>query len=302
MNEPKGILFNIQRISVHDGPGIRTTIFFKGCSNRCIWCHNPESLSFHPQLMFSAEKCQLCGKCENACPRHAHSFQRNSHVIDRKKCTWCGKCVDVCSYSALEMVGRIYTVSEVMGVVKRDVLFYGKTGGVTFSGGEPLAQPDFAQALAAEIFNAKMDLCIETGGAVSWEAYEKVIPYVSMFLYDIKETDSKRLKQYTGICLATVEDNLKRLTAQGKQIILRCPVIPGINDREEHFRSIAKLSQTDACIREIHLEPYHPMGIGKAIKLGKQQAYFNKEFLLADSVTQWKTLIEALTSIPVKII
>lgn len=302
MDELKGTLFNIQRFSIHDGPGIRTTVFFKGCPNHCSWCHNPESWSFRPDLMFYEEKCRLCGKCMTVCSNSVHCFRDAVHRVDHSACKGCGKCVEFCPYSALEIAGKVYTVSKVMDIVSRDKLFYGDQGGITFSGGEPLAQIDFALDLAKKIHKAGFDLCIETSASLPWVNLEIMLPYVSMFLFDIKDTDAIRLKTYTGISLKTVEDNLTRLCEKEKPIILRCPVIPGINNREDHLQNIAKLTQIGQSIREIHLEPYHPMGIGKAKRIGKKQEYDNTAFLHVQSVIQWKNILESRTTIPIKII
>ncbi len=197
-----GTIFNIQRFSIHDGPGIRTTIFFKGCNLRCFWCHNPESLTQAPEIQFFAQKCIGCGKCIEVCPVHAHSVSTDGsgrRVFDRKLCIRCGKCAEACCTCALEMCGKRISVKEAADEAEKDKAFYDNSGGgVTLSGGEPLLQAEFAAALLEECKKRGMHTAVETAGNVSWKAVEGVMPHTDLFLYDIKVADPVRHKEVTG--------------------------------------------------------------------------------------------------------
>ena len=259
-----GRIFNIQRFSVNDGPGIRTTVFLKGCPLNCVWCHNPESKSEKTELFYNYEKCTSCRKCAAVCKNGCHLFEGEKHIFDRKKCTVCGKCADQCLTGALETVGYDRTADEVIAEVLKDKDFYDNSGGgMTLSGGEPLLQFDFTYEL-------------------------------------LKKADAYGHKEFTGASNETIIKNLKLLDGIGAQIILRCPVIPEFNDRKEHFDGIAELANTLKNITEINIEPYHPLGSSKSEFLGKE--YKLKELKFADekAVKEWMAYIGALTKVPVK--
>lgn len=275
----EGLIFNIQRFSIHDGPGIRTNVFFKGCPLRCAWCHNPEGLAARTELSFLVEKCVGCRACESVCPRGVHHFEQNAHEIRREACTACGACAGICPAGALEMLGKRWTVEQVVQAVERDRLFYLDGGGATLTGGEPLAQSAFALALARALRQRGISVCLETSGYAPAITLERIAPYINGFLFDVKETDPTRHRQYTGVELAPILENLRLLDQLGASITLRCPIIPGVNQRPEHFAALARLAKSLSHVEQIHLEPYHPMGIAKAARLGRTAAYQGTDFL-----------------------
>lgn len=263
----KGRLFDIQRFSVHDGPGIRTSVFLKGCPLRCLWCHNPEGISTKPVISYDARKCAACGACARACPER-HSVQNGQHVYNRAGCNGCGACAEACLFEALELAGREATVDEVMDTVRRDLPFYRGVGGLTITGGEPTLQADFATALAAAAQAEGISVCVETCGYSPGHALLALAAYTDLFLFDIKETDAVRHKAYTGVDPAPIISNLRALDAAGHAVMLRCPMIPGFNDRPEHMEGIAAIANTLSNVRGIELMPYHPLGKGKAERFG----------------------------------
>ena len=262
-------IFDIQRFCLHDGPGIRTTVFFKGCPLRCPWCHNPEGLSAVSQLACTDSLCIGCRACERACPVGAHAFGETGHTIDRSVCTLCGRCVEACPPGALEIVGRDESVEDILAVVLRDKPFYETSGGgVTLSGGEPLAQPRAARALLEAAGQASLHRCLETSGCASSEALEQVADQVEMVLFDLKEMDPARHKRTTGVELEPILTNLRWLAGRGKPIELRLPIVPGYNDREDHFRAVAALAGELPAVVGVRVMPYHRLGEGKRRRLG----------------------------------
>ena len=219
-----GRIFNIQRFSVNDGPGIRTTVFLKGCPLNCVWCHNPESKSEKTELFYNYEKCTSCRKCAAVCKNGCHLFEGEKHIFDRKKCTVCGKCADQCLTGALETVGYDRTADEVIAEVLKDKDFYDNSGGgMTLSGGEPLLQFDFTYELLKKAKENKLHTCIETCGFTEFYRLQKIAPLVDIFLYDYKETDAYRHKEFTGASNETIIKNLKLLDGIGAQIIYAVP-------------------------------------------------------------------------------
>ncbi|MBP3323101.1 MAG: glycyl-radical enzyme activating protein [Clostridia bacterium] len=274
-----GKIFNIQRFSVHDGPGIRTTVFLKGCPLKCVWCHNPESHVVKSEIMLEKDKCVLCGRCLQVCANSVHSFEAERHIIDNSKCLGCKKCEEICPTSALELCGYEECPEKVMETVLRDKAFYRKDGGLTVSGGEPLMQPEFTLALLKLAKENGLHTCIETSGFGKWEVLEEIVPYVDIFLYDFKIGDSTLHKKYTGVENGLIIDNLKKLDEMGAKTVLRCPIIPDINDNESHFESILSIANSLDNLLEINLEPYHPLGISKQERLNKESKYTNREFM-----------------------
>jgi glycyl-radical enzyme activating protein len=268
-------VFDIQRFCVHDGPGIRTTVFLKGCPLHCLWCHNPESLDPAPALSFTELHCIGCGACLTVCPVGAHVLDRGKHRIDRTRCRGCpspdgrGACAAACPTGALEVVGRSMTVQEVLRVVLEDRPFYERSGGgLTVSGGEPLAQIDATGALLTSAKAEGLDCCLDTSGFGPWSSIERVLPFVDLFLYDIKETDGGRHVTHTGVPNDVILSNLRRLSAAGARIRLRLPLIPGLNDRDDHLARVADIISGLRPLEGVEVLPYHRLGEGKRAQLG----------------------------------
>ncbi len=276
LSTPLGRVFDIQRFSVHDGPGIRTTVFLKGCPLRCVWCHNPEGIDAAPMVSFLPEKCLVCGECVRTCAHDAHRLVGSDmighpvvHLYNRDACETCGTCTRTCDSGALEFVGRPISVEDVMKEVSQDRTFYASSGGgMTISGGEPLAQIDFTVALLRAAKDQGIHCCVETSGFASWERFRPLLPLVDLFLFDCKETDPERHKVFTGQSNQLILENLWRLHEAGARIQLQCPIVPGLNEREDHFTGIAALAQSLPRLDGVQLLPYHPLGESKLQRFG----------------------------------
>lgn len=270
----KGIIFNIQKFSLHDGPGIRTTVFMKGCPLRCPWCHNPEGLDIHPEVAYTSRKCIGCGGCL-ICEKGCHTVSdENGHLYARGDCTVCGKCLERCCTGALELIGKEYTVEEVLKKVMQDKAFYEKSnGGMTVSGGEPLYQPAFTKALLQAAKEKGLHTAMETSGFASHEVFTSVLPYLDLLLFDYKVTGENAYKDITGVPFAPILRNLHTANDTGKTIILRCPIIPGVNDNEAHYDAIAALANELPGIIRVDLEPYHALGTGKLERFDKESTF-----------------------------
>lgn len=266
-----GIIFDISRFCVHDGPGIRTTVFLKGCPLRCAWCHNPESQKMSPEIMLAPERCAGCGACVNACAAGLHRLG-DGHIYDRAACTGCGLCAAVCPTEALRIAGRRSTAADIMKEVLRDRAFYEESGGgITVSGGEPMMQPDFLQELLLLARQEGVHTCVETCGHAPEAAFRKIAPLVDLFLYDWKESDPEKHLSYTGADNRLILSNLEYLSRCNADIILRLPFIPGYNDTKAHLAGIAALANRHPRIRRIEIMPYHPLGVSKAQELGRAE-------------------------------
>lgn len=265
-----GRIFDIQRFSIHDGPGIRTTVFFQGCPLRCLWCGNPESIPAEPLLSYTREQCIACGACLPVCPEQALATDASGKVVvDRQHCTGCGKCPPVCDPRALEMAGRSATVAEVLEVVLRDKAYYDASGGgLTLSGGEPLLQPDFARALLADAQSHGLHAAIETSGYAVWGSLRPLLPLVDLWLFDYKETDPRRHEQFVGKPNELILSNLRQLHQEGANVVLRCPMIPGYNARAEHLDGIAALAKSLPNVRGVQLLPYYDLWRAKLDRFG----------------------------------
>lgn len=295
----KGLIFNIQKFCINDGPGIRTTVFFKGCPLNCKWCHNPESNLCKPQIMYNSEKCVRCGLCDVICPQGAHNFE-DVHRIDRKKCISCGKCAEKCPHGAVELVGKEYSVQEVLEEVLKDKVFYDTSGGgLTLSGGEPLMQFDFAYQLLRKAKECGIHTCIETCGFVKTEDILKIAEVTDIFLFDWKLSNDNQHMKYTGKSNVIILENLKAIDLAGSKIILRCPIIPGVNNTTDHFEGIANIANSLKNVVVIEIEPYHSLGNNKRKKLG-QEEYCGFSNPAQQEIDEWITQIRNITKITVR--
>ena len=252
----KAMIFDIKRFAVHDGDGIRTTVFFKGCPLKCVWCHNPEGIAYKPQLAYYKNKCVSCGECVNICPQNAHSLKNGLHIFQRENCISCGKCASTCLSEALTIYGKDVTIDELMPLLLEDEDFYKTSGGgVTLSGGECLSQADFCAELLKKLKEENIHTAVDTCGFVSKEAISKVIPYTDIFLYDIKAIDEDVHIRCTGHKNKPILENLKYIDSCGKNIEIRIPYVPHYNDNQ--IEKIAVFLSEIKNITKIRLLPYH---------------------------------------------
>lgn len=261
-----GLIFNIMRFSLHDGPGIRTTVFLKGCPLACWWCHNPESQEFEPSLMYIEGRCRRCGDCVEACPRGAITLEEG--VIETSgRCEKCGICASACAAGARDLLGRRLTVSEALSEIERDTVFFEESGGgVTISGGEPLSQPAFTEALLTACRARRIHTALDTSGFAPRDVVLRVSLHADLVLYDLKLVDAAAHRRYTGAPNEPILDNLAALVEAGRNVVVRLPLIPGINDTPEEIRSLTGLVSRLG-LQRIDLLPYHHIGMDKYRRL-----------------------------------
>lgn len=271
LDRMKGLVFNIQRFSVHDGPGIRTTVFLKGCPLRCKWCHNPESLSTDPELMLRNDRCIRCGDCATLCKNNAIERVDGGFATQREVCIDCGECIEVCDADARALIGKEMTTEEVIAEIEKDVVFYDQSGGgASFSGGEPLLQHEFLISLLERCKRKNIHTVVDTAGLTTSTILDAVSAHVDLFLFDLKTTDDAMHRKFTGVSNIQILSNLRRLADQQKKVIVRIPLIPGVNDARNDIKRAGEFVGGLGNVSEIHLLPYHPAGTEKYVRLGKE--------------------------------
>lgn len=276
MEHKRGNIFNIQRFSISDGPGIRTTVFMKGCNLRCRWCHNPESYRMEPQWMFFGEQCTACRTCEAVCPQHIPMEERRAAAGEAysgvglpEGCLRCGRCTDSCLQNAIRIIGEGKSTEDVLNIALRDRTYYENSGGgVTVSGGEPLLQAAFVAELFAALKSHGIHTALDTAGNVPFEYFEQVLPYVDLVLLDLKCMDDARHKLYTGVSNRQILANAERLMEIGQEMHIRVPLIAGVNDSVENMEQMCRFLDGAPCVKAIKLLPYHDLGVAKAEATG----------------------------------
>lgn len=289
-----GRIFDIQRFSIHDGPGIRTIVFFKSCPLRCAWCSNPESQHCISEIMYSESRCIKCDLCVPVCPQRALSPSETGIVVDRTKCDGCGKCAEVCPSGALRLAGRQMTADEVLGQVARDDPFYSHSGGgLTLSGGEPLSQPDFALELLRGARRLGFHTAVETTGEASADAVRRVLGEADLILFDVKHINPFKHYEGTDKGNSRILENARLAASLGIPIIVRIPVIPGFNDSIEEMVEIGRFAR-DIGVADIHFLPYHRYGLAKYAALGRDYPLANAATPNRDKVQAFKSALQAL--------
>lgn len=292
-HKDNALIFDIQRFCVYDGPGIRSTVFFKGCNMRCAWCHNPESFSDQPELLFRREKCTLCGAC-TVCPNGAQQVQGSQRHFLRENCTACGQCAARCPNGALELSGQEMTVEQVMEVLRKDAKYYASSGGgVTLSGGEASLWFDFVCRLLSACREEGFHTALETNGLIPPQRLQALIPLTGLFLFDCKHTDPQQHRRWTGAPLEPVLETLNALDAAGAQVILRCPIIPGVNDTHAHFDALRALRGRHPCIRQAEVMAYHDIGKSKWEALGKPYSLEELKTVPPDQKRRWQAQLDS---------
>jgi len=290
--DTSGMVFDIQRFSIHDGDGIRTMVFLKGCPLECVWCQNPESISPDAQTVFIENNCIDCRKCLVLCgPKAISECSDKKRVIDRESCKLCSSCIEKCYADAINIIGRHLNVDEVLEIVERDREFYEKSGGgVTFSGGEPTSQPQFLAALCREAKQRNLHTCIETSAYCEWDLLEPILKDVDQLLVDIKHMEPEEHERLTGVSNHLILDNIRRFIDMGIPTRIRIPLVPNCNDSEENIRATAQFVASLASPPRVDILPYHRLGEAKFDQLGQ-------EYALADTVPPTKQHVEHIRDI-----
>lgn len=299
MSEPSGIVFDIKKFSIHDGPGIRTTVFLKGCPLHCSWCHNPEGISPLPEIHFWEKRCINCHDCVNTCEHQAISFVNGERVHHPGICQGCGACAEACPTEATELVGTRMTVSEVICEIEQDIICYDQSGGgATFSGGEPLLQIDFLEALLAACNDRGIHTVVDTSGHVHFQNIRRIQSLVDLFLYDIKIMDASQHYQSTGVPNHRILENLRKLVKTGSQVIVRIPIIPGVNDEVENIQQTGEFLAALESIHQVNILPYHRAAMDKYQRMDTD--YLMGE-VLPPTVDQMKAIAEQLGSFGISV-
>lgn len=293
-NKNEGSVFNIQRFSIHDGPGIRTIVFFKGCPLRCLWCCNPESQCLHEEVFFIRKKCIGCGECIKACPTGAiHSIHDENSLLDTSLCTNCGACAKSCPSRALMMKGSSVSLDDVMKVVRKDVDYYRNSGGgVTLSGGEAAMQWEFATTLLKQCHAEGLHTAVETCGFADWQGLKQMAEHTDLFLYDIKHMDSAKHKELAGQPNEIILENARNIDAMGIEMVIRVPVIWGYNDSEENIATIAEFAKSLSQKPKVELLPFHRGGESKYIALNRSYELADIEIPEDGRIEQLRELVQ----------
>lgn len=290
----KRIVLSITRMTIHNGPGVRTLILFKGCPLRCVWCSTPESQNAEPELAVEPEKCTRCGECVSVCPVGAISLIEETVALDRGRCDMCGACAKVCSPQAITVLGHDMTVPQLLREVEKDAVFYKHSqGGVTLSGGEVLLQPEFTRALAQTCKEKGIGVGVDTCGHVPWSNIEQVLPYVDYFLWDVKAMDPERHRELTGVSNDLILRNARVVAERGIPLYLRLPVIPGCNDSEENFRAACEFVSTLSSAVEVSLLPLHHLGRARYAKLNRLYPMTDVPLIPDEVMRDIKRLVES---------
>lgn len=290
----RGMIFNIERYAVHDGPGIRTIVFLSGCQLRCLWCANPEGQELKPRLTFFSDKCTGCGKCISVCSNKAIEQINGKMVMNWNKCKRCLECVEICPNEARQSITKVMTSNEVLEKIIKDIPFYLRSnGGATLSGGEPLMQCDFSSEILRLCKEKNIHTTIETSGFADWDDFVKILKYTDFIFFDIKHMDSKKHKYGAGVGNEKILENLRKISNLNKNIVIRIPIIPGFNDSVENIEKTTKFVKNLKNITKLELLPYHKLGVIKYERIGKPYLLKALDPPRSEDLIKFKNIIEA---------